>query len=409
MLQLNSNYDLLQKNYLFSEIASRVQKFSKKKTNPPIIKLGIGDVTLPLVPPVVSALHEAIDEMAQSDSFKGYGPEQGYLFLREAICQHDFQNRSLDISPDDIFVSDGAKCDTGNIQELFGPDCIVSLSDPVYPVYLDSQIMAGRSGHLNENGHYSRIVYLPLTEENNFIPLPPNVSVDLIYLCSPNNPTGAVCTYDNLRQWVQYAHKHQSIILFDSAYEAFIQDTTIPRSIYEIEGAKEVAIEFRSFSKTAGFTGLRCAYTVVPKELKIRTPQGNLSLNQMWQRRQSTKFNGVSYVIQKGALATYSDEGRHCIQENICYYRENISLIYQALRSLGLKVFGGEHSPYVWFKVPSPFSSWEFFDKLLESVSIVGTPGVGFGKFGEGYFRLTGFGEREQTVEAVSRLQKLSL
>ena len=395
MININENYQNLEESYLFSTIAKKVETFQQENPNRKIIKLGIGDVTLPVVPAVIAAMHEAIDEMGNKESFRGYGPEQGYDFLREKIVTWDYQKKGIDIQKDEIFVSDGAKCDTGNMGEIFSIDNVVAITDPVYPVYLDSNIMAGRN----------KIVYIPATAENNFVPELPKEEVDMIYLCFPNNPTGTVLTKEQLKVWVDYAIEHKSIILFDSAYEAFITGEDIPHSIYEIEGAKKVAMEFRSFSKTAGFTGVRCAYTVVPKELVGYTKEGKqVSLHAMWNRRQCTKFNGVSYVTQRGAEATYSEAGRKQIKENIRYYLENAKIIREGLQNAGFTVYGGINAPYIWLQVPKGHTSWSFFDELLEKAGVVGTPGVGFGKSGEGYFRLTAFGDRENTIEAIQRI-----
>ncbi len=370
-----------------------------------VIKLGIGDVTKPIVPAVLEAMHKAVDEIGTKEGFKGYGPEQGYDFLRNAIVENDYKKRGITIDKDEIFVSDGAKCDCGNIVDIFAKDNVVAITDPVYPVYLDTNVMSGRSGKFNsKQGIYENIVYLPVTSKNNFKPELPNKKVDMIYLCFPNNPTGTVLSKEELKKWVDYAKENNSIILYDSAYEAYITEKDIPHSIYEIEGAKDVAIEFRSYSKTAGFTGVRCAYVVVPKQLKGYTKDGKkVSLNKLWNRRTCTKFNGVSYIVQKAAEATYSIDGRRQIQENINYYMENAKIIKQGLEEAGFTTYGGVNSPYVWLKVPENMTSWEFFDELLENVNVVGTPGSGFGPHGEGYFRLTAFGTKENTIEAIER------
>ena len=409
MITINENYLKLQDSYLFSTIAKKVAEFSKNNPNKKIIKLGIGDVTRPLIPEVIEAMHKATDEMREQKTFRGYGPEQGYDFLREKIVEFDYKKRGIDISIDEIFVSDGAKCDTGNIGEIFGTDNIIAITDPVYPVYLDTNIMAGRTGKYNkEKDQYEGVVYIPATCENSFVPELPTKKVDMIYLCFPNNPTGTVLTKDELAKWVKYAKENKSIILFDSAYEAFICETNIPHSIYEIEGAKEVAIEFRSFSKTAGFTGVRCAYTVVPKELKAYTEKGEeVALNKLWNRRNSTKFNGVPYITQRAAEAIYTESGQNQIKENINYYLENAKIILEGLKEAGYQVFGGKNAPYIWLKVPDGYTSWEFFDYLLEKANVVGTPGVGFGPSGEGYFRLTAFGSRENTIEAIERIKSM--
>ena len=364
---------------------------------------------MPIVPAVTEAIHKAADEMMKKETFRGYGPEQGYDFLREKIVEYDYKKRGIQMEKDEIFVSDGAKCDTGNIGEIFGNDNIIAITDPVYPVYLDTNVMAGRTGNYNEQtDKYEKVVYMPATAENNFVPELPNTKVDMIYLCLPNNPTGTVLTKQELTKWVEYAKENKAIILFDSAYEAFIQEENVPHSIYEIEGAKEVAIEFRSFSKTAGFTGVRCAYTVVPKELKGYTKNGEeVSLNKLWNRRQCTKFNGVPYITQRAAEAVYSDIGQKQIKENINYYMKNAKIILDGLKEAGFEVFGGKNAPYIWLKVPKCFTSWEFFDYLLEKANVVGTPGVGFGPSGEGYFRLTAFGSRENTIEAIKRIKEI--
>lgn len=403
MIKLNENYLELQDSYLFSTIAKKVASFQEKNPDKKIIKLGIGDVTLPIAPKVIEAIHHATDEMAKKETFHGYGPEQGYDFLREKIVEWDYQKRGIDISKDEIFVSDGAKCDTANIQELFAKDNIIAITDPVYPVYLDTNVMAGRTDAFNkETSKYEKVIYMPTTAENGFEPVLPKEKVDMIYLCFPNNPTGTVLKKSQLQKWVTYAKENGAIILFDSAYEAFIAEEDVPHSIYEIEGAKEVAIEFRSFSKTAGFTGIRCAYTVVPKELKV----DNISLNSLWNRRQCTKFNGVPYITQRAAEAVYTEEGQKQIKENIAYYMENAKLIREGLQEAGYTIYGGINAPYIWLKVPDGMTSWEFFDYLLEEKNIVGTPGSGFGPSGEGYFRLTAFGSRENTIEAINRIKK---
>ncbi len=409
MITINENYLKLQDSYLFSTIAKKVEEFSKNNLDKKIIKLGIGDVTMPIAPAVIDAIHTAANEMMHKETFRGYGPEQGYAFLREKIAECDYKKRGIDIQVDEIFVSDGAKCDTGNIGEIFGTDNVVAITDPVYPVYLDTNIMAGRAGEYNDKEEqYENIVYLPATAENNFVPELPNKKVDMIYLCLPNNPTGTVLTKDQLAKWVEYAKVNKAIILFDSAYEAFISEENVPHSIYEIEGAKEVAIEFRSLSKTAGFTGVRCAYTVVPKELKAYTKEGKeVEVNKLWNRRQCTKFNGVPYITQRAAEAVYSEEGQKQIKENINYYMENARIILEGLNEAGFEVYGGKNAPYIWLKVPAGYTSWEFFDYLLEKANVVGTPGVGFGKCGEGYFRLTAFGSKENTIEAIERIKKL--
>ncbi len=395
MININENFLNVKQSYLFSEIAKRIEDYKKQNPNADIIKLGIGDVTLPLAKAVVEAMHKAIDEMAKKESFRGYGPEQGYDFLREKIVEFDYKKRGIQIEKDEVFVSDGAKCDTGNIVDILGTDNTVCITDPVYPVYLDTNIMSGRKN----------IVYMKSNAENNFIPEIPKEKVDMIYLCMPNNPTGTTLNKIELKKWVDYGVENKSLILFDGAYEAFIEDEDVPHSIYEIEGAKNVAIEFRSFSKTAGFTGVRCAYTVVPKELKAYTKDGKeVLLNSLWNRRQCTKFNGVPYVTQRGAEATYTNEGRKEIMENIKYYKRNAKIIREGLEKAGYEVYGGVNAPYIWLKVPKGYTSWEFFDMLLEKKNIVGTPGVGFGEAGEGYFRLTAFGSYENTLKAIDRI-----
>lgn len=404
MIKINEDYLNLQDSYLFSTIAKKVADFQEKNPEKKIIKLGIGDVTLPLIPKVIEAIHNGAEEMAKRETFRGYGPEQGYDFLREKIVEWDYQKRGIAIEKDEIFVSDGAKCDTANIQELFGKDNIIAITDPVYPVYLDTNVMAGRSGKFDqETGKFEKVVYMKVTAENNFEPELPKEEVDMIYLCLPNNPTGTVLTKEQLKKWVEYAKEKKAIILFDAAYEAFISEENIPHSIYEIEGAKEVAIEFKSFSKTAGFTGVRCAYTVVPKELKV----GEIAINKLWNRRQCTKFNGVPYITQRAAEAIYTEEGQKQIKENIAYYMENAKIIREGLIEAGYSVYGGINAPYIWLKVPENMTSWEFFDKLLEEKNIVGTPGSGFGPSGEGYFRLTAFGSYENTIEAMNRIKNI--
>ncbi len=397
MSLINENFLKLQDSYLFSTIAKKVAKYTEENPDKQIIKLGIGDVTRPIVPACVEAMHKAVDEIGTAEGFKGYGPEQGYDFLRTAIVENDYKTRGVEIEKDEIFVSDGAKCDCGNIVDIFGKENKVAITDPVYPVYLDTNIMSGRE-----------VIYLPVTAENNFVPELPKEKVDMIYLCFPNNPTGTVLTKEELKKWIDYAKENNSVILYDAAYEAFITEENIPHSIYEVEGAKEVAIEFRSYSKTAGFTGVRCAYVVIPKELKGKAKDGEeVSYNKLWNRRTCTKFNGVSYIVQKAAEATYSEEGRKQIQENINYYLENARIIKQGLEKAGFTCYGGVNSPYVWLKVPDGMTSWEFFDELLEKANVVGTPGSGFGPHGEGYFRLTAFGTKENTQKAIERIMNL--
>lgn len=404
MTQINANFLKLPGSYLFSEIARRVAAYSAEHPEKKLIKLGIGDVTRPLPAAVIEAMHKAVDEMGKSETFRGYGPEQGYDFLRNAIVENDYAPLGVSIDADEIFVSDGAKSDCGNIVDIFGLDNLVAVCDPVYPVYVDTNAMAGRAGEYNEQtGMWSNLHYMPCTAENGFSPEIPSRKVDLIYLCFPNNPTGAVATRSQLQAWVNYANANGSVILYDSAYEAFITEPDVPRSIFEIEGAKTCAIEFRSFSKTAGFTGTRCAYTVVPKALQ----RGGASLNTMWNRRQCTKFNGVPYITQRGAEAIYSPEGKKQVKENIAYYQRNAKVIFDGLKSAGLTVSGGVNSPYIWCKTPNSVGSWEFFDKLLQQANVVTTPGAGFGPSGEGYIRLTAFGGAEATEEAVARIKAI--
>lgn len=405
MALINENYSKLPGSYLFAAIARKVADYQALHPEASIIRLGIGDVTRPLVPEVIEAMHRAVDEMAQSQTFRGYGPEQGYDFLRRAILASDYAPRGIELSPDEIFVSDGSKCDVANIQELFSTDCRVAISDPVYPVYLDSNVMAGRTGNRLPDGYFENITYLGATPENHFAPALPEKPVDLIYLCSPNNPTGTVLSHAELTKWVKYAQENNAILLFDSAYTAYMRDSSQPQSIYEVPGARDVAIEFKSFSKSAGFTGVRCAYTVVPQELQCRDRAGTLhSLNAMWNRRQCTKFNGVSYIVQRAAEAACSPEGKRQQSEIIDYYMENARIIRDGLLSAGYEVYGGEHAPYLWWKLPAELDSMRFADILLEKCQVVGTPGVGFGPGGEGFFRLTAFGNREQTLEAVRRI-----
>jgi LL-diaminopimelate aminotransferase len=402
MITINEHYLKLQASYLFSDIAKRVAAFQKKHPDRDIIKLGIGDVTKGLPPASIKAFHKAIDEMADDVSFKGYGPEQGYEFLREAIALHDFKSRGADISADEVFVSDGAKCDTGNIQELFTQDIKIAISDPVYPVYLDTNVMAGRTGTFAD-GRYQGIVYLESTKENNFVPSLPSQKVDLIYLCFPNNPTGSTISKKELKQWVDYAHEHKALLLFDAAYEAFIRDESLPKSIYEIEGAKEVAIEFRSYSKSAGFTGTRCAYTIVPKQCRAYDKEGNKQLiHAMWNRRHCTKFNGVSYPVQRAAEAVYSTEGKTETKALIDYYMANADMICATMDKLGYEYVGGKNSPYIW--IDGRMDSWAFFDMLLDKAGVVCTPGAGFGKCGSGYIRISAFNSQEKVREAMQRL-----
>jgi LL-diaminopimelate aminotransferase len=405
MANVNEHYLKLKSSYLFSEIARRVREFQTAHPGARIIRLGIGDVTQPLPPSVIRALHEAVDEMARPETFRGYGPDAGYDFLIGLIAKHDYGARGVSIAPDEIVISDGSKSDSGNIQEIFAADATVALTDPVYPVYLDSNVMAGRAGTADERGRYSRVVYLPCTAENGFQPALPDRPVDMVYLCFPNNPTGGVLTRAQLKTWVDWARQTGAVLLYDAAYEAYIRDPEIPHSIYEVEGARAVAIEFRSFSKSAGFTGTRCAFTVVPKDVMGRTAGGErVPLNGLWVRRQSTKFNSVPYIIQKGAAAVYTDEGQREVRGLVDFYMENARIIRAGLEGAGLTVYGGRNAPYIWVKTPPGLSSWDFFDKLLNEAHVVGTPGSGFGPSGEGYFRLTAFGSRAQTEEAISRV-----
>lgn len=404
MAKVNDNYQKLPGSYLFSEIARRTAAYSEEHPEANLIKMGIGDVTRPLAPAVIEAMHNAVNDLSKPETFHGYGPEQGYDFLREVIAENDFHARGVDIAVDEIFVSDGAKSDCGNIGDILAIDNKIAVCDPVYPVYVDTNAMAGRAGEYDEEAQgWTNIYYMPTTAENNFCPALPDCKVDVIYLCSPNNPTGTVLNADQLKAWVDYANENGSIIMFDAAYERFITEDAIPHSIYEVEGAKTCAIEFRSFSKTAGFTGARCGYTVVPKDL-VRDGQ---SLNAMWNRRQTTKFNGASYVIQRGAAAVYSEEGARQIEETLDYYRANAKVIKEGLESAGFTVFGAVNSPYIWCQTPEGMGSWEFFDKLLTEANIITTPGAGFGPSGEGYVRLTAFGDAEATKEAMERIKKL--
>lgn len=404
MVKVNENFLKLPGSYLFSEVARRIRVYQEAHPGADIIKLSIGDVTRPLVPEVIKAMHAAVDEMGTAEGFHGYGPEQGYEFLREAIARGDYAARGVDIKPEEIFVSDGAKSDCGNIGDIFGVDNVVAVCDPVYPVYVDTNAMAGRAGEYQEElGKWNRLVYMPCVEENGFSPQPPKEIPDIIYLCSPNNPTGAVLTKDQLKVWVDYANAHGAVILYDSAYEAFITSENVPHTIFEVEGARTCAIEFRSFSKTAGFTGNRCAYTVVPMELE----RGGAKLNGLWNRRQCTKFNGVPYVVQRGAAAIYTPEGRAQIMANIGYYRENARVIREGLSSAGLTCFGGVDAPYIWLKTPGGAGSWDFFDRVLDQANVATTPGAGFGPSGEGYIRLTAFGDAQATKTAVERVANM--
>ncbi len=404
MAKVNTNYQKLPGSYLFSEIARRTAAYAEEHPEANLIKMGIGDVTRPLAPAVVQAMHEAVDDLSKAETFHGYGPEQGYDFLREVIAKNDFHDRGVDIAMDEIFVSDGAKSDCGNIGDILSVDNKIAVCDPVYPVYVDTNAMAGRAGDYDEEAQgWTNIYYMPTTAENDFCPALPECKVDVIYLCSPNNPTGTVLNHDQLKAWVDYANENDAIIMFDAAYERFITEDNVPHTIYEVEGAKTCAIEFRSFSKTAGFTGARCGYTVVPKDL-VREGQ---SLNAMWNRRQTTKFNGASYVIQRGAAAVYSEEGARQIEETLDYYRANARVIKEGLEEAGFTVFGAVNSPYIWCQTPEGMGSWEFFDKLLTKANIITTPGAGFGPSGEGYIRLTAFGDAEATKEAMQRIKKL--
>ena len=406
MVRINDNYLKLKAGYLFPEIARRVRTFAEANPDAPIIKLGIGDVTEPLPEACRTAMIKAVEDMGDRATFKGYGPEQGYAWLREKIATQDFQARGCDIDASEIFISDGSKCDTGNILDIFGKDNKIAVTDPVYPVYVDTNVMAGHTGEANDAGEYEGLVYLPISAENNFTAAVPSEKVDLIYLCFPNNPTGATASKEYLRTWVDYAKANGSIILFDAAYEAFITQPDIPHSIYEIEGAKECAIEFRSFSKNAGFTGTRCALTVVPKTLTAKAADGtDVELWKLWNRRHCTKFNGVSYVVQRGAEAVYSEEGQAQVKGLVSFYLENAQIIRDKLTAAGLKVYGGINAPYIWLKTPNGLSSWDFFDKLLQTTYVVGTPGSGFGAAGEGYFRISAFNSRENVEEAMKRIQ----
>ena len=408
MATINDNYLKLPGSYLFAEIARRVAAYKEANPDADIIRLGIGDVTQPLPQVCIEAMHKAVDDQAKAETFHGYGPEQGYSFLTEAIIKNNYTDRGIEIAPDEIFVSDGSKSDCGNIQEIFGTANKVAITDPVSPAYLDTNVMAGRTGTLQEDGHFEGVVYLPCTAENNFAPSLPTEKVDMIYLCCPNNPTGTTLSREELTKWVNYAKENESVILFDAAYAAYITEDDVPRSIYEIPGAKDVAIEFRSFSKTAGFTGTRCGYTIIPKTVKGRAADGSLvPFNKLWNRRHTTKFNGTAYIVQRGAAAIYTEEGQKQVKELVSYYMENARIIREGLKAIGIKAYGGVNAPYIWLKTPDNMSSWDFFDKLLHEVNIVGTPGAGFGPCGEGYFRLTAFGSRENTERAVARFAKL--
>jgi len=404
MLKVNQDYLKLRGSYLFSEIGKRVNAFAQANPDKSIIRLGIGDVTRPLSPVVIQALHSAVDEMADAETFRGYAPDLGYEFLRNKISEYDYKKRGCDIAPDEVFVSDGAKCDCGNIQEIFDKDVKVAVCDPVYPVYVDTNVMAGRAGEFDEGlGLWNNIIYMPCTKENGFAPELPSQVPDLIYLCFPNNPTGATITKSELQKWVDYANKNGSIILYDAAYEAYISEDDVPHSIYECQGARDCAIELKSFSKNAGFTGLRLGYTVIPKTLK----RDGVALHSLWARRHGTKYNGAPYIVQRAGEAIYSELGIQQTQEQISYYMRNAKTILEGLRNAGLEVSGGVNAPYIWLKTPNGLTSWEFFDELLSKANVVGTPGVGFGPSGEGYFRLTAFGKYEATLEAIERIKTL--
>jgi LL-diaminopimelate aminotransferase len=406
MALINENYLKLKAGYLFPEIGRRVNEFVKANPDKKVIRMGIGDVTQPLPPTILKAFHEGVEEMGNIATFKGYGPEQGYDFLREIIAKKAYPG--LGITHNDIIVSDGSKCDTGNIQEVFGHDNKIAICDPVYPVYADTTVMSGKTGEVQPNGYYDNIIYMPCTAENGFIPELPTERPDLIFLCFPNNPTGAVASKEELKKWVDYARSNKSIILFDAAYEAFITDPAIPHSIYEIEGAKEVAIEFRSFSKTAGFTGTRCAFTIIPEEVVAYDKNGEAhSVKKLWLRRHTTKFNGVSYPVQKAAAAVYSEEGLREVKSIIAYYMENAAMMRKSLADAGFEVYGGENGPYIWVRTPNKMKSWDFFDMLLNDANVVGTPGSGFGPAGEGYFRFSAFAVRENVIEAMKRIATL--
>ncbi len=404
MAKVNENFLKLPGSYLFSTVGKKVREYENANPEKEVIRLGIGDVTLPLPQAVIKAMHKAVDEMAVQETFRGYAPDLGYEFLRSAIAEYDFKKRGVDIAVDEIFISDGAKSDSANIQEIFAADSKIAVCDPVYPVYVDSNVMSGRTGEYNPNtGRWSNVIYMPCTAENNFAPELPAETPDLIYLCFPNNPTGSALTRQQLQRWVDYANEKKAVIIFDAAYEAYISEPEIPHSIFECADARTCAIELRSFSKNAGFTGTRLAYTVVPKELLL---DGTM-LNSLWARRHGTKFNGAPYIIQRAGEAVYSEEGQQQVKEMVGYYMENAKIIYNGLKSLGYTVSGGVNSPYIWLKTPQSMTSWEFFDYLLEKANVVGTPGSGFGPSGEGYFRLTAFGSKENTVKAVERIRKL--
>ncbi len=405
MTSINENFLKLQKNYLFADIAQKVAAYKEANPEAKIIRLGIGDVTRPLAPAVVEALHSAVDEMGSATTFRGYGPEHGYEFLRRAIVENDFAPRGVELDPDEIFVNDGAKSDTGNFGDILGADNTICVTDPIYPVYIDSNVMGGRAGDF-AGGHWSRVSYCPCTAENGFVPQLPEKPADMIYLCYPNNPTGTTLSRAELEKWVAYALEHKSLLLYDAAYEAYITTDGVPHSIYEIEGAKQCAVEFHSYSKTAGFTGLRCGYTVVPKELHVTAKDGTeVQLNALWNRRQCTKFNGTAYIVQRAAAAIYTEEGKRQVRETIDYYMTNARIMREALTEVGLTVYGGVDAPYLWLKTPEGVGSWEFFTRLLHEINVVSTPGVGFGPAGEGYIRLTAFGDRADCEEAMRRLK----
>ena len=404
MFTINENYLKLPGSYLFSNIAKKVNAYQSENPEAQILRLGIGDVTQPLAPAIIEALHKAVDEMANAETFHGYAPDLGYEFLRSAIAKNDYKDRGCDIAADEIFVSDGAKCDSGNIQEIFGLDNKIAVCDPVYPVYVDTNVMAGRSGEYNPNTqNFDGMIYMPCLEENDFVPEFPKENPDIIYLCFPNNPTGATITKAQLQEWVDYAKRIGAVIIYDAAYEAYITEEEIPHSIYECEGARECAIELHSFSKNAGFTGVRLGYTVVPKDLKC----GDVQLHSLWARRHGTKFNGAPYIVQRAGEAVYSDAGKAQLKEQVAYYMQNAKVIYEGLKNAGYSVSGGVNAPYIWLKTPDKMTSWEFFDKLLHEANVVGTPGSGFGAHGEGYFRLSAFGSHENTIKAVERITKM--
>ncbi len=407
MTYINEDFLKLPGAYLFSEIAQKVTVFKTQNPEADVISLGIGDVTQPLIPAVTEALHRAADEMAHAETFRGYGPERGYSFLRKAIVENDFLARGIEISEDEVFVNDGAKSDTGNFQELLGKDVRIAVTDPIYPVYIDSNVMGGRTGELDADGHWSNVVYMPCCAENGFVPALPQEDVDVIYLCYPNNPTGTTLAREELQRWVDYAQEHDALIFYDAAYEAYIQDDSIPHSIYEIEGARRVAVEFHSFSKTAGFTGIRCRYTVVPHDVTASTKDGQrIALNPVWNRRQSTKFNGTSYLSQRAAEAIYTPAGKQQTKQAIDYYMQNARMMRETLTDMGLEVYGGTDAPYLWIRTPKGMTSWQFFDEMLHKACVVCTPGAGFGPAGEGYVRLTAFGQHEATKEALERIKR---